>query len=149
MDATTIDQEFERLQGEFADVAGTVKSLAAKMQTASSAGDANATEWLNDLRQVAKDIDDEEAQTQSLLLAIHGFISGLNDEKPAEQASAGEPEQQQQQAAAAQQQAQPSQRRGLMGGGLMGGYGSSGFARAMEMGMGMSIGRGLMQGLLR
>ncbi len=76
MDATTIDQEFEQLQAEFQDVAKTVEGLAEKMQAAEMAGDTNATEWLGDLKQVAQDIDDEQAQVKKLLLAIHDFIGG-------------------------------------------------------------------------
>ncbi|HXR12609.1 MAG TPA: hypothetical protein VN770_09955, partial [Gaiellaceae bacterium] len=64
MDATTIDKEFEQLQVEFQDVAKTVESLAAKMKAAQKAGDANATEWLGDLKQVAQDVDDEQAQVK-------------------------------------------------------------------------------------
>ena len=75
MDTQTIDQEFEKLKTEFHDVAATVTSLAEKMQVAKTAGDANATEWLNDLKQIAKDIDDEQLQAHTLLHAIHGFIA--------------------------------------------------------------------------
>ena len=53
----------------------TVKTFAEKLQTAAAAGDSNATEWLDDLKQVAKDIDDEQSQAHALLLAIHGFIT--------------------------------------------------------------------------
>ena len=35
------------------------------------------------------------------------------------------------------------------GGGMMGGYGGGGFARAMEMGMGMSLGANLLGGIFR
>ncbi len=77
MDTQTIDQEYEKLQTEFQDVAGTVKTLAAKMQAAAAGGDANANDWLKDLELVAKDIDDEQGQAHSLLLAIHGFITNL------------------------------------------------------------------------
>lgn len=40
MDTQTIDQEYEKLQGEFQEVATTVKGLADKMQAAQKAGDA-------------------------------------------------------------------------------------------------------------
>ena len=86
MDAATIDKEFEQLQAEFQDVATTVQGLAAKMQAAEKAGDATATEWLADLKKVAQDIDDEQAQVKSLLLAIHEFIGNAAqahaEEKP-------------------------------------------------------------------
>ena len=83
MDTTTIDREFERLQAEFQDVAKTVEGLAAKMQAAEQAGNANASAWLADLKQVAQDIDDEQTQVKTLLLAIHGFIDGIAQQAPA------------------------------------------------------------------
>ena len=75
MDTQTIDQEYEKLQIEFADVAKTVQGLAEKLQAAAKAGDANATEWLGDLKLVAQDIGDEQTQATVLLQAIHGFIT--------------------------------------------------------------------------
>src|SRR5579862_5463265 len=93
MDATKIDQEFEQLQAEFQDVAKTVQSLAAKMQAAAKAGDANASEWLGDLKQVAQDVDDEQTQVKALLVAIHGFVGDLaqNNQAAPSQASAETP----------------------------------------------------------
>jgi hypothetical protein len=38
---------------------------------------------------------------------------------------------------------------GMMGGGMMGGYFDGGFARAMEMGAGMSLGANLLNGIFR
>jgi len=172
MDTQTIDQEFEKLQTEFQDVAGTVASLAQKLQAAQAAGDDNATEWLSDLKQVAKDIDDEQAQAHALLLAIHGFITGLaqaqnaaptgRDEHPPLYAPGHAPEDED------DQQGQAPQRHGIlggmfgggmmgggmmgggmMGGGMMGGYGGGGFAHAMEMGAGMSLGANLLNSIFR
>jgi hypothetical protein len=181
MDTQTIDQEFEKLQTEFKDVAGTVTSLAKKLQAAEAAGDGNATEWLTDLKQVAKDIDDEQAQAHALLLAIHGFITNLAqaqaadppaqpDEHPPLFAPGHAPQEQDD-----DQQGQTAQRHGIlggmfgggMGGGMMGGgmfggmgggmgggmmmggYGGGGFARAMEMGAGMSLGANLLNSIFR
>jgi len=174
MDTQTIDHEYEQLQTEFQDVAATVKALADKLQAAVGTGDANAADWLNDLKQIAKDIDDEQSQAHALLLAIHGFITSL----PAQQAAAPaeehpplfapghEPQ------AAEEEQAQPQDHGllggmlgggmvgggmmgggmmggGMMGGGMLGGYGGSGFGRAMEMGMGMSLGANLLNSIFR
>jgi hypothetical protein len=158
MDAQTIDQEFEKLQSEFEEVAGAVQALATKLQAAQKAGDANAGEWLGDLEAVAKEIDDEQAQTKSLLLAIHGFITDAakaeapaaseGDEKPlfapGQDPFAGD------QAQAQQQQPQPH--RGLFGGmfgGMGGGYMGGGFGRAMEMGVGMQLGADLVNNIFR
>jgi hypothetical protein len=164
MDATTIDQEFEQLQSEFQDVAKTVQSVAAKMQAAEKAGDANATEWLGDLKQVAQDIDDEQAQVKALLLAIHGFIGGVAqsqqapaaEEKPPLFAPGHEP-------AEDEGTQQPAPQRhgllggmlggmmggGMMGGGMFGGYYGGGFGRAMEMGMAMNLGANLVSSIFR
>lgn len=161
MDATTIDQEFEQLQAEFQDVAKAVETLAVKMQAAQKAGDANATEWLRDLKQVAHDIDDEQAQVKTLLLAVHDFIGGVaqahasaetaGEEKPplfapGHEPAGGEPV----------QQPGPQHRSvlggmlgGTMGGGMFGGYYGGGFGRAMEMGMAMNLGANLVNSLFR
>jgi len=166
MDTQTIDQEFAKLQTEFQDVAGTVKTLADKLKAAATSGDANAGEWLSDLEQVAKDIDDEQDQAHALLLSIHGFITNAatsaataQSEHPPLYAAGHAPD------AEDQSQQQPQRRGmfggmgggimggGMMGGGMMGGgmmgYGGGGFARAMEMGAGMSLGANLMRGIFR
>lgn len=159
MDTSTIDREFEQLQAEFQDVAKTVQGLATKMQAAEKAGDANATEWLGDLKEVAKDIDDEQTQVKTLLLAIHSFIDGMaqgQSEKPPLYAPGHEPPADQ----AAQQPQQPHGGLGgvlggmmgggmLGGGGMFGGYYGGGFGRAMEMGMAMNLGANLVNSIFR
>ncbi|MGH3000101.1 MAG: hypothetical protein ACRDNM_12465, partial [Gaiellaceae bacterium] len=138
MDATTIDQEFQQLQAEFQDVATTVQALAAKMQAAEKAGDSNATGWLADLKQIAQDVDDEQAQVKTLLLAIHDFVGGVAqapDAKPPLFAPGKEPEGMEE---GAQQPAQQQHHGmlggmlggGMMGGGMFGGYYGGGFGRA-------------------
>lgn len=150
MDTQTVDQEFDKLQTEFQDVATTVQGLATKLQAAATAGDANATEWLSDLKQVAQDIDDEQTQAKVLLLAVHGLISEAAQSDSAEHpplyAPGKEPQQapQQQQPAGFYQQPGP-----MMGGGMMGGYFGGGFARAMEMGAGLSLGESLVSSIFR
>jgi hypothetical protein len=157
MDAQTIDQEFEKLQDEFQEVAGAVQTLATKLQAAQKAGDANAGEWLGDLESIAKEIDDEQSQTKTLLLAVHGFITeaaraqppqpASDDEKPLfapghDPFAGGQPE--------PQQAAQPHQ--GLFSGlfgGMGGGYMGGGFGRAMEMGVGMQLGADLVNNIFR
>jgi len=133
MDTATIDQEFEKLQGEFDDVAKIVQALAQKLQAAEQAGDKNATEWLGDLKQVAQDIDDEQTQAKVVLLALHSFIAGVaqGQEQPAPQpASAPQP--------------------GMtMGGGMFGGYMGGSFARSMEMGAAMGLGSSLISSIFR
>jgi hypothetical protein len=145
MDATTIDQEFQQLQTEFQDVAATVQSLATKLQAAQKAGDTNATEWLADLEKVAHDIDDEQAQVQKLLLAIHDFVGSAAQEKPPLFAPGQEP----QQTEPPPQQQGHGMLGGMMGGGMFGGYYGGGFGRAMEMGMAMNLGANLVNSIFR
>jgi hypothetical protein len=163
VDTQTIDQEYEKLEGEFADILKTVQGLVDKMQAAEKAGDANATEWLADLKVVVQDISDEQTQAKVLLLAIHAFIRNIanaepadgaqttgsqsadDDDKPPLYAPGHEPQEEPQ-----QQQQQGYGRRGYYGGGgMMGGYMGGGFARAMEMGAGMSIGASLVNSIFR
>lgn len=155
MDAATIDKEFEQLRAEFQDVATTVQGLAAKMQAAEKAGDANATEWLTDLKKVAQDIDDEQAQVKSLLLAIHDFIGNAAqahaDEKPPLFAPGHEPPAED----PAQQQAPQhhgflgGMLGGMMGGGYYGGYYGGSFGQAMAAGMAMNLGANLVSSIFR
>jgi hypothetical protein len=151
MDTTAIDNEFAQLQADFQDVAKTVQTMAAKMQAAEKVGDANATEWLGDLKQVAQDIDDEQAQVKALLLAVHDFIGGVaQTEKPPLFAPGHEP-------AVADEQPAPQHHGmlggmmggGMMGGGMFGGYYGGGFGRAMEMGMAMNLGANLVGSIFR
>jgi hypothetical protein len=158
MDTQTIDQEYEKLQGEFADVAKTVQGLAEKMQAAEAAADSNATAWLADLKQIAQDISDEQTQATVLLQALHGFISNTaraqaEPEKPPLFAPGQQPQDE-------QQNQPPAYRQrggllggmmggGMMGGPMMGGYAGGGFARAMEMGAGIGLGQSLISSLFR
>jgi hypothetical protein len=167
MDTQTIDEEFDKLQTEFQDVAKTVQGLAAKLQAAEKAGDSNATEWLAGLKQVAQDIDDEQEQVKVLLLAVHGFIGELAAahaqettaapaaEEPSLFAPGKDPFSEEDHA---QQVPQQQPHRGLfagmlgggMGGGMLGGgYYGGGFGRAMEMGVGMSLGADLINSIFR
>ncbi len=144
MDTETIDQEYEKLQTEFSDVAKTVQGLAEKMQAAEKAGDSNATEWLGDLKQIAQDISDEQSQANALLQAIHGFVSGVAQAQ-AEPAGG-------QQQAAFQQRGGPFGG-GMMGGGMMGGpfggFLGGGFGQAMMMGGGIGLGQSLISDIFR
>ena len=156
MDAQLIDEEYQKLQTEFQDVAKTVQALAEKLQAAEKAGDKNATEWLADLKQIAQDIDDEQTQAKVLLLAIHGFISGVaqGQEATADEQSDKPPLLAPGHELPQQPPPQP-QTAGyygpgpMMGGGMLGGYMGGGFARAMEMGAGMSLGASLINSIFR
>jgi hypothetical protein len=156
MNAQTIDQEFEKLQAEFQDVATAVRELATKLQSAQKAGDANAGEWLGDLETIAKEVDDEQTQSKVILLALHSFITeaaqaSSADEKPELFAPGQDPFPEGQ---SAPQQQGPQRRHGLFGGmmggmGGGGGYMGGGFGQAMEMGMGMQLGADLIGSIFR
>jgi hypothetical protein len=162
MDANTIDQEFEQLQAEFQDVAKTVEGLAGKMQAAEQAGDTNAAAWLGDLKRVAQDIDDEQAQVKKLLLAIHEFVGAAaqahaaaagEEDKPPLFAPGHEPAPTEPQQAAPQHHGFLGGMLGGMGGGMMGGYyggyyGGS-FGQAMAAGMAMNLGANLVSSIFR
>src|SRR5581483_11730435 len=139
----------------------TVQALAEKMQTAEKSGDANATEWLADLKHVAQDIDDEQTQVKKLLLAVHGFIDGAaqahqaaTEEKPPLFAPGHEPAQTEEpQQAAPQHHGILGGMFGGMGGGMMGGYYGGyyggGFGQAMAAGMAMNLGANLVSSIFR
>jgi hypothetical protein len=134
VDTQTIDQAYEQLQVEFQDVAKTVQDLAEKMQAAEKAGDANAHEWLLDLRQIAMDVRDEQTQANLLLQAIHAFISETAQSIPAQPAPTAP-------VAGYQQPAAASPGGGLLGGGggPLSGFLGGGFGHAMELGAGIGI----------
>ena len=140
MDTETIDQEYKQLQSEFEDAAKSVQEFAQKLQSAADGGDANAKEWLLDLKQIAIDIKDEQMQVNNLLLALHQFVANAS-----------------QQAQQAPQQPMPQQQpmgRGGFGmggmgggGGMFGGFLGGGFGRAMEMGAGIGLGEDLINSI--
>jgi hypothetical protein len=152
MDTQTIDQEYDKLEGEFADVVKTVQALADKLQTAAKAGDQNATEWLEDLKLVVQEIGEEQTQAKVLLLTIHSFIrdaasapateTAADEDKPPLYAPGHEPPPQPQ-----PQQVVYAQRPGFFGGPMMGGYMGGGFARSMEMGAGIGLGETLINSI--
>ena len=131
MDVATIDNEYQQLQQEAQQVSTAVGDLANKLQAASQAGDANAKDWLLDLKSVALQIQAEQLQTQALLQALHDFAVNTMQ---APQAPAGAPVQQ----IAAQPEA----------GGMLSHFRGSGFGQAMTQGMGMGAGFGLMDSVI-
>jgi len=145
MDTQTIDQEYEKLEGEFEDVAKTVGGLVEKMQAAEKAGDANAAEWLGDLKLIVQDISDEQTQAKVLLVTIHELLKTVatgETDRPPLFAPGHEPETQSAEQPVAEQRHGMfggMMGGGMMGGPMMGGYMGGGFAQAMEMGVGISL----------
>ncbi|MBV8983600.1 MAG: hypothetical protein JO248_04075 [Acidimicrobiia bacterium] len=133
MDVATVDNEYQQLQQEAQQVSSAISDLATKLQAASQAGDANAKEWLLDLKSVALQIQAEQLQTQSLLQALHDFAVNTiqTPQAPAP--------------AAALSQAAPAEPEG---GGMLSHFRGSGFGQAMVQGAGMGAGFGLMDSVI-
>ena len=139
MDTDTIDQQYNQLQAEFQDVAQSVQGLPQKLQAAEQAGDANAKEWLLDLKQIALDVKDEQMQVNALLQAIHGFVANAA-QAPAQAPPMAAPQQPVYQQAPAGYVQQP-------GGGMFGGFLNSGFGRAIELGAGIGLGQDMINSI--
>lgn len=121
MDVATIDREYQQLEQEAEQSGTALKTLADKLQAGVSAGDAQATEWLGDLKAIALQVQQEQTQMQTLLEAIHQFAREDSQQAPVQQ-SGGRP---------------------FGGTGFLGG----GFGRAMEMGAGFGISNMLINSL--
>ncbi len=128
MDVATVDQEYQQLQQESGALTQTIQGFAAKLQTAGDAGDAQAKEWVLDLKGIALQIQQEQLQVQALLMALHDFVGNTLQQVP--QAPAAVPVQ----AVAAEPQG---------GGGMLSRFRGGGFGQAMTQGIGMGAGFGL------
>jgi len=129
MDAETVDQNYAQLQQQAQQTGQLIQTLAAKLQTAASAGDQNAREWLLDLKEITLGVQQEQGQTSLLLQAIHAMVDNHV------QATASAPVQQQQYQP---QQYQPQQyQQAPMGGGYGGGGGM--LSRFLGGGMGRAV----------
>src|SRR5262249_39699058 len=107
----------------------TIQSFAQKLQTAGDAGDAQAKEWILDLKSIALSIQQEQLQTQPLLQALHDFsVNTLQQQQPAVE----------QPAATTAPATQPAS-----SGGLLSHFRGSGFGQAMTQGAGIGVGFGL------
>jgi hypothetical protein len=133
MDPETVDQSYAQLQQQAQQTVTLIQTLAAKLQTAASAGDQNAREWMLDLREITVGFQQEQGQTSLLLQSIHAMI----DNHVQTTGAVVQPQYQQPQA----QQPQ-YQQAGLMGG--MGGMGAGGgmLQRFLGGGMGRAIATG-------
>jgi hypothetical protein len=128
VDVATVDQEYQQLQQESGGLTQAIQDFATKLQTAGTAGDAQAKEWVLDLKGIALQIQQEQLQMQALLMALHDFVGNALQQVP--QAPAAAPVQ----AVAAQPQG---------GGGLLSRFRGGGFGQAMTQGIGMGAGFGL------
>jgi hypothetical protein len=127
VDVETVDQEYQQLQQESQQLTQAIQEFASKLQAAGDGGDAQAKEWVLDLKGIALQIQQEQLQTQALLQALHGLVVNNVREAPPTQAAAPV------QAAAPQPQ----------GGGILSRFRGGGFGQAMVTGAGMGAGFGL------
>ena len=78
MDVATVDQEYQQLQQESTALTQSIQDFATKLQTAGDGGDAQAREWVLDLKGVALQIQQEQLQVQALLVALHDFVGNMD-----------------------------------------------------------------------
>lgn len=118
MDMQVIDQSFGQLQAQAQQTVQALQTLGNKLQAAANGGDAQAREWLLDLKEVALSFQGEQQQVTALLQGLHaGMSSASQQEAPA----------------AAPAPAAPA-------GGFFGNLLNSSFGQAMETGAGFGIG---------
>ena len=149
MDIQTVDQCWQQVQAQDQTINQALQALAGKLQTAAAAGNADAREWLLDLRELALGFQGQQQQAALLLQAIHAMLQ--NEHAQLQQApQAAYPQQAYPQGAYPQQgypqQAYPQGGYPQQGGGMMGALGgllNSGFGRALEMGAGFGLGEDL------
>jgi hypothetical protein len=87
VDIPTIDARYQEVQAAATQVGQAFTTLAGKLQTAAAAGDANAREWLLDLKDLAVQVRDEQGQAGNLCQAMHDFIVNTLQEHEAQQAA--------------------------------------------------------------
>jgi hypothetical protein len=131
VDPQTVDQNYAQLQQQGQQTASLLQTLAGKLQTAAAAGDANAREWMLDLKEIALGIQQEEGQVSLLLQSIHSMVDNHVQ-------STGQPGYQQQQG---------YQQPGYQQGGYQQGYQQPGYQQQGGMG-GMGGGGGMLQSFL-
>jgi hypothetical protein len=80
MNPETIDEQYNVLLQEIQSVNTMVAAVAQKLQAAATAGYPNAQGWLADLQGIEGQVQQEQAQVQSLLTAMHDFtVTTLQD----------------------------------------------------------------------
>jgi len=128
VDPETVDQNYAQLQQQGQQTAALIQTLAGKLQTAATAGDSNAREWMLDLREITLGVQQEEGQMSLLLQSIHSMVDNHVQAAP-------QPQYQQQ-----QYQQQPQYQQGPGGMGTLQRFLGGGFGRAIVTGAGFGIG---------
>ena len=140
MDPQTVDQNYAQLQQQAQHTAALIQGLAGKLQAAAAAGDANAREWMLDLREITLGVQQEQGQVSLLLQSIHSMVD--NHVQGAAQPQYQQPGYQQPgyQQPGYQQPGyqQPQYQQGA--GGMLQQFLGGGFGRAIVSGAGFGIG---------
>jgi hypothetical protein len=147
VDPETIDQNYAQLQQQGQQTAALIQTLAGKLQAAAAAGDANAREWMLDLKEVALGVQQEEGQVSLLLQSIHSMVDNhvQATQQPGYQQQGYQQPGYQQPGYHQPGYQQPGyqQQGGMMGGGgggMLQSFLGGGFGRAIVSGAGFGIG---------
>jgi hypothetical protein len=145
VDPETVDQNYAQLQQQGQQTSALIQTLAGKLQAAAAAGDANAREWMLDLKEITLGVQQEEGQVSLLLQSIHSMVDNhvqaappqyQQQQQPPPQYQQGQYQQPQYQ----QQYQQPQYQQGMGGGGTLQRFLGGGFGRAIVTGAGFGIG---------
>jgi hypothetical protein len=144
VDPETVDQNYAQLQQQGQQTSALIQTLAGKLQAAAAAGDANAREWMLDLKEITLGVQQEEGQVSLLLQSIHSMVDNhvqaappqYQQQQPPPQYQQGQYQQPQYQ----QQYQQPQYQQGMGGGGTLQRFLGGGFGRAIVTGAGFGIG---------
>jgi hypothetical protein len=139
VDVATIDQEYQQLQQESGELTQAIQDFATKLKTAGDGGDAQAKEWVLDLKGVALQIQQEQLQMQALLMALHDFVGNSLQAPPSAPPPVAPAAAPVQAAPAAEAPAQPPAQQA----GILSHFRGSGFGQAMTQGVGLGVGFGL------
>jgi hypothetical protein len=159
VDPETVDQNYAQLQQQGQQTSALIQTLAGKLQAAAAAGDANAREWMLDLKEITLGVQQEEGQVSLLLQSIHSMVNNhVQAAPPPPQYQQQPPQYQQgqyqqgqyqppqyqepqyQQPQYQQQYQQPQYQQGMGGGGTLQRFLGGGFGRAIVTGAGFGIG---------
>jgi hypothetical protein len=149
VDPETVDQNYAQLQQQGQQTSALIQTLAGKLQAAAAAGDANAREWMLDLKEITLGVQQEEGQVSLLLQSIHSMVDNHVQAAPPQYQQQPPPQYQQpqyqqgqyqQQPQYQQQYQQPQYQQGMGGGGTLQRFLGGGFGRAIVTGAGFGIG---------
>ncbi|MDA8154700.1 MAG: hypothetical protein M0003_18640 [Acidithiobacillus sp.] len=81
MDIHTIDQQYDQLQASSTQVSADMQVIADRLKTIAAKGNRDAVDLLQDLKKLASSIQSEQQQMFSLLQAIHDAARNEHQER--------------------------------------------------------------------